>query len=345
MSASTPPQKQWMRGSPVKTVPLKGYFADGVWHCNCSPRLPASNFQVKKDGPNTGRWFYTCQQPKESSCGFFLWKEDAVGREMTAVMANSRSEPDTVRGMARIPTSRIEAENKFTDDNDDFGKWSSSPKEESKLAQPIARAESATPSPETPRKVGRTEGFLTPGSKRKFDEANALPTPSSGVRSSAQLNTAREDEDVFKTPNVGSSGTWDGHQPFGLRSPSCTPTPGRYREATDASDAPSQIAHNNYDITDEVLGVLKDQNLDDDTTTNLKKLLIRHAMKISGIAKGRDITRVALKAKDTKIAELQQKISALEAQREMDKTVIRHFKSDMTESIERRREKGRRMGG
>ncbi|KAH6723520.1 hypothetical protein BKA61DRAFT_12657 [Leptodontidium sp. MPI-SDFR-AT-0119] len=341
MSIFNTPQEQWMMGSPTKTVPLKGYFADGIWHCNCNPRLPASSFQVKKEGPNTGRWFYTCQQPKESGCGFFLWKDDAVGREMTAVMANSRSEPGA---SSRTPGGRLDPVNKSRDDDDDFGDWSLSPEEEKKLAQSIAHAESGSPSPETPRKASKTSQFSTPGSKRKFGET-MLPTPSTGGRPLTGFNTGRRDEDVFTTPTTNTKGTWDGHQPFGLRSPSGTPTPSRYRESTDASDGPSQTMQNNYDITDEVLELLKEQNIDDDITTNLKQLLSRHAMKISGIAKGRDITRVALKAKETKIAELQQKISALEAEREMDKTVIRHFKSDMTESVERRRGRGRGRGG
>ncbi|KAH7354702.1 hypothetical protein BKA65DRAFT_548789 [Rhexocercosporidium sp. MPI-PUGE-AT-0058] len=342
MSLFNTPQQQWMRGSPTKTVPLKGYFADGIWHCNCNPRLPASNFQVKKEGPNTGRWFYTCQQPKESGCGFFLWKDDALGREMTAVMANSRSEPG---GSHRNPGGWADLGNKSKEDDDDsFGDWSLSPEEERKLVRSTARAESGSPSPETPQKVSKTTHFSTPGSKRKFEET-VLPTPSTGGRPLTGFNTGRRDEDVFTTPTMNSKRTWDGHQPFGLRSPSGTPTLSRYRESTIASDAPSQTMQSSYDVTDEVLELLKDQHIDEDTTTALKQLLSRHAMKISGIAKGRDITRVALKAKETKIAELQQSISALEAQREMDKTVIRHFKSDMTESVERRRGRGRGRGG
>ncbi|PVH84347.1 hypothetical protein DL98DRAFT_651999 [Cadophora sp. DSE1049] len=339
MSIFNTPQKQWMKGSPTQTVPLKGYFADGIWHCNCNPRLPASSFQVKKEGPNTGRWFYTCQQPKESGCGFFLWKDDAVGREMTAVMADSRSEPSKTAG-ARTAAGNKSAE----EDDDDFGEWSLSPEEERKLAQSVTRAESGSPSPETPQKAIKTSQFSTPGSKRKFD-GTVLPTPSTGGRALTGFSTGRRDEDVFMTPATKPKETWDGRQPFGLRSPSGTPTPTRYRESTVASDAPSQMSQDNYDITDEVLDLLKDQHIDDEITANLKQLLSRHAMKISGVARGRDITRVALKAKETKIAELQQKISALEAQREIDKTVIRHFKSDMTESIERRRGRGRGRGG
>lgn len=260
---------------------------------------------------------------------------------MTAVMANSRSEPNKTAG------GRTDSRNKSAeedDDDDEFGDWSLSPEEERKLVQSVARAESGSPSPETPRKVIKTSQFSTPGSKRKLEET-MLPTPSTGGRVLTGFNTGHREEDPFTTPATNSKETWDGRKPFGLRSPSGTPTPVRYRESTVASDAPSQILQNSYDITDEVLELLKDKHIDDETTASLKQLLNRHTMKISGIAKGRDITRVALKAKDTKIAELQQKISALEAQREMDRTVIRHFKSDMTESVERRRGRGRGRGG
>ena len=40
----------------VKKVPHKGLFTDGVWHCNCDPRLPAQHFQTKNGGKNHGRW-------------------------------------------------------------------------------------------------------------------------------------------------------------------------------------------------------------------------------------------------------------------------------------------------
>jgi hypothetical protein len=90
--------------------------------------------------------------------------------------------------------------------------------------------------------------------------------------------------------------------------------------------------------------LLKDQHLDEETSSKLRELLNKQALRVSGIAKGRDITRVALKAKDSKIAELQQKITALSAEREMDKTIIEHFKRDVAQSIASRRGRGRGRG-
>lgn len=92
------------------------------------------------------------------------------------------------------------------------------------------------------------------------------------------------------------------------------------------------------------MAVLKDQNLDEGTASKLRDLLNKHALRVSGIVKGRDITRLALKVKDTKIAELQQRITALETGREMDKTTIAQFKRDISESIVSKPAHGRGRG-
>ncbi|KAI4863716.1 hypothetical protein F4820DRAFT_425980 [Hypoxylon rubiginosum] len=88
-----------MRSAGVPSTPssraaLTGLFRNGVWHCNCSPRLPAVRLVVRKDTPNKGRSFYTCQKDREKAnkCDFFLWAEDASEREIGSVLSNSRSE-------------------------------------------------------------------------------------------------------------------------------------------------------------------------------------------------------------------------------------------------------------
>jgi len=87
----------------------KGRFENGIWMCDCNPRLPAEHFQVKKDSPNKGRWFFTCQRSSSNrtknshlhipvnheaaSCGFYLWEDDAKPRMEAAVLNGVRSEP------------------------------------------------------------------------------------------------------------------------------------------------------------------------------------------------------------------------------------------------------------
>ncbi|KAI1779940.1 hypothetical protein F4818DRAFT_159763 [Hypoxylon cercidicola] len=82
--------------TPSGRVQLTGLFRNGVWHCNCSPRLPAVRLLVRKDTPNKGRAFYTCQKDRDKAnkCDFFLWAEDASEREIGSVLTNSRSETE-----------------------------------------------------------------------------------------------------------------------------------------------------------------------------------------------------------------------------------------------------------
>ncbi|KAI9740385.1 MAG: hypothetical protein M1834_004965 [Cirrosporium novae-zelandiae] len=82
------------RPSHSKTPLKKGLFMDGVWYCNCEPRLLATKFQVKKMGKNLGKWFYACQKPigNENRCDYFLFDDDAKCREKTNVLENTRSE-------------------------------------------------------------------------------------------------------------------------------------------------------------------------------------------------------------------------------------------------------------
>lgn len=288
---------------------------------NCEPRLPAAHFLVKKDGPNKGKWFYTCQEPKESGCGFFLWDDNAVAREMRAVIDNTNSEPDNLRTAADAsrdaratvasPPSNKWIHNLGKPKDDEFGDWPLSEEEETQAIQTTSRSIPGA-YPTTPRKAAKTDLFLTPGSKRKLGN-DYLPTPS----------TTSRGDDVFSTPSTARNARWDGKAPFALRSPSVTPTPSRYRAASTVPES-----SHDHDITDEVMALLKDQSIDDDTSASLRALLNRHAARVSGIVKGRDITRVALKAKDGKIAELMQKVNTLEREREMDRAVVRELRAE-----------------
>ncbi|KAI0164837.1 hypothetical protein GGR57DRAFT_213793 [Xylariaceae sp. FL1272] len=72
----------------------KGVLRGGVWHCNCSPRLPAVVRTVVKPNENNGRRFYVCPvgQKEGNRCNFYLWSEDAREREKNSLKTNNRSE-------------------------------------------------------------------------------------------------------------------------------------------------------------------------------------------------------------------------------------------------------------
>lgn len=220
----------------------------------------------------------------------------AKGREKGVVINNSRSEIETdstrggnVKGDKRTVEGHMKASNEWMAD----------------LGGDMRE-------PETPRKAVKTSGFATPGTgSTKAWERNALPTPDT------------KGEAFFTPASRNKGGMWDGNET------ATTPTPVRSRDLAGASTSPGSVSTplNNYDISEEALELLKDQDIDEEIKGELKQMLSRNALRISGIVKGRDIARVALKVKDTKIAELRQRIEGLEMEREMDKTLIRQLKS------------------
>ena len=75
--------------------------------------------------------------------------------------------------------------------------------------------------------------------------------------------------------------------------------------------------------------------LSHEAVNSLNEICNRHTLNLQGITRGRDISRIAIKTKDSQIAELQSKISALEAEKEANKAVIRHLRRDMELSREK----------
>jgi hypothetical protein len=367
------------RGAPRSTEP-KGVFADGIWHCDCKPRLPAEHFKVKKESKNKGRWFYICRNQAEKSCGFFLWDEDAKLREESAVLNNSRSEPQhrqvsnaqdgwaagrTRTGIfANIDPLATEAthtsikdedattdegspppayssqqtgnkrkaevaglnDNEDDDYDDELLPWPLTGQEEQDL---VASADKIMPPPETPRKATKTGVYATPATtvqkKRtlpwlqdKAESATAPRTPS--MFSNQQLLDSPSKPPTKALPPIpllasGRTPTLQAstHEPQ-AKSPS---PPNRYR------DALANPADSSSSLTNEALATLAGTSIPPSVLSNLRGILSKHDLKTQGIVKGRDISRLALKAKEAKIVELQARIASLEAEKEVDRSVIR----------------------
>ena len=340
------------RGNSRQSTQPRGLFADGIWHCNCSPRLPAEHFKVKKEGKNQGRWFYTCQQGEPKRCDFFLWDEDAKPREEAAVLSNSRTEPrregvqegwnagraraaDTEpprKGLfssnGRVTTGREDASTasptpppeystdpdgvngtkrtaQDADLDDDFGLSGS---EEEGLAKAADAA-----SLQTPHKVQKTGVYATPATtgKRKLPWLELPTTPAAASKST---------DDYPTTPSKQPAN--NGRPIIEPETPSAPPTlataatpspPKRHKDAlTDPADSASSL-------TSEVLAALSSVSMPPQTLSNVRSILTRHDLKAQGVVKGRDISRLALKAKDAKIAELQARIASFEADREVER--------------------------
>lgn len=277
---------------------------------------------------------YTCQKPQHTRCGFFLWMDDAKVREESAVLNNSRSEPTAEPQTPRkpraavvppTPESRPRAQPAPTlsgrkekvglEHEDSFG-WDPTDDEE------LATADLTF---ETPRKAARTQTFTSPGKRNCVEMADDEPAASSTML----LNSWPLSDDVFNTPSTAGRS-----KSTGLLSPDRTPaqflTQQTQADPTDPSD-----------LAEDALKILQPANLSKQIEIELVELLNRYDLRMQGIARGRDITRLAVGAKETKIAELQARITGLEAEKETSRTVIAHLKQDIATSPKKGGGRGR----
>ncbi|KAI9847180.1 MAG: hypothetical protein M1837_003043 [Sclerophora amabilis] len=305
------------------------------------------------------RWLvepvYTCQHSAPNRCNFFLWDDDAKFREESAVLHNSRSEPGstpqtpsshhssnkpvTPSTASRTPTfaspskltpgPRISqaAQADSDDEAAEFSDFSVNSDDERLLSETADRLNTSQatnqamsmPPPETPRKAARTQVATSPGKRRR-----SITPPSDWLTPSS--TDGEPDDDVFLTPtparnlfpaaHVQSSPVpGQENEGSGMLSPSITPMSQRYKDNGTNGDP---------DIVAEVIGLLREKKVDikGDILVALKDMLGRHARRAQGIAKGRDFARLAVKAKDVKIAELNYRVASLEVERETDRTVI-----------------------
>ncbi|KIW92372.1 uncharacterized protein Z519_07356 [Cladophialophora bantiana CBS 173.52] len=313
----------------------RGAFLDGIWHCDCDPRLPADKFQVKKKCKNHGRWFYTCQKPRPERCDFFIWNDDAKIREEAAVLSNSRSEPiapilhtPQKKDPSALPPTPQTGPNNINRQqtkepvhfkHEESFEWSSSNDEE------LIKAEQdmleKTPF-QTPKKAPRTGTLTSPG-KSTFVQAADEAVPASEAWPLS--------DDIFTTPTTTYQFAGGG-----LLSPSSTQVKRAAQHMLPETE-PSTLAS-------EALNILRNSQISSQVERELVDLLNKHDLRTQGIIKGRDITRLAVQVKDKKIAELQARISALEAEKETNKRVISHLKHDMAASPKKDKGRSTRRG-
>lgn len=346
------------RGGQGSSVKLNGLFDKGQWFCNCSPRLPAENFAVKKEGPNKGRRFFTCQNQQAKRCGFFLWSEDAQPREAAAVLNNSRSEPVDAAvqegwnaGRETPAKARFAAMPQYDlplspsptlltshgamkrdlqeagfansdDDEDEF--FSLTGKEEEEL---VKAADHATF--ETPHKAQKIGVYATPATTEKRT-ARKLPWLQDPTTPASSKKTV---SDYFSsTPSKSSSNPGFVAElpatpvPVAHSSTASAPGPQSPSPPTRHKDALVNPADRECALTNEVLAELAQTRLPPQTMANLRSILSKHDLRTQGVTKGRDISRLALKAKEAKVTELQAKVNSLQAELELDRGLIARLK-------------------
>lgn len=319
---------------------------------------------MKKDGKNQGRWFYTCQQQEPKRCGFFLWDDDAKPREAAAVMSNRTSEPqqriqdpdgwDAGRGISGkgfFPNAAIKEERDDTptptpSPSATLGSLGSSLKRSFDSARfdqsdddwgldddcdDLLRVADSFETPQA-HKVQKTGVYATPAtgkrSPRKLPWLERMASPPLINSASAHLITPSKPPSAVHTANA----TTPIGYPELTRALHTAQTPDSPSPQARFKDALVNPADSASSLTAEVLASLDSIHMPPDKLSTLRTILSRHDLKAQGVAKGRDISRLALKAKEAKIVELQSKIVRLEAEREVDRSVIQKIRWDLRHS-------------
>ncbi|KAI1481647.1 hypothetical protein K445DRAFT_315151 [Daldinia sp. EC12] len=375
--------------TPSSKVPINGHLRNGIWYCNCIPRLPAVQYLAKRETPNKGRTFYACKKDrnKENKCNFFLWTEDAHEREVNNVLTNSRSEAEGTPGrrpkkrqrtlhesitpakekrQGKTPvTSLADLDRMLNPDppspttrNETMKASSSSNKEASKTLEKGTSSdeddESAHTSDDGQAQPNSTPETPSAGSKRKMSDIEEYSDLSSGeeeelialANSSAQAQTKQRD--AFATPSGPRTVIEDGmatpltDKPVRrvlFADPSCPTTPRRDLAVSTSNSPSSQQQHpapntpgtsgGEQGLTQEVMALLYDQNIDGAVRKKIRGVLDRHAARAKGLERGRDASREAAKKAEAKVAELQQRVADLENQRRLDSEARQKMRTDL----------------
>jgi hypothetical protein len=195
------------------------------------------------------------------------------------------------------------------------------------------------PPPETPRKAAKTSVNMSPGRwHREGSPSPALPTSRGG-------DDPHNGPNIFTTPstsrNVSHNLFADLFPDSGLPTPqthrttrtgaewgsseAATPaTPSRFRDVGLASGGDSTTATDVFEILQEA-----HIRLPPEVEADIKTVLNTQAKKTEGILKGRDISRLNVKAKEAKIKELRCRIETLEADREVHRSILLAVRNDL----------------
>ncbi|CAO2656873.1 Nn.00g056760.m01.CDS01 [Neocucurbitaria sp. VM-36] len=324
-------------GGALKT--LKGAFVNGVWQCDCNPRVPAVHLQVKKNNENKGKWFRTCQKSEGERCGFFLWDDHAQPREAAALANNSRTEPDRAhpnvnpntpsrRQPSPPPPYTIQSEaagpsrkrTRSISDNvhDDYDLGQADEAFNDELNQVMAQVE-------TPSKAAKTTNFATPvTTRRKLPWQMGQSHGTSAYGLETPQTDRRHPNDPFASRPAVSGGSlftpskMDDDEAAQTATPSSsfeTPTPNRFQDV---------VAD---DLVRDVFGLLQEAQvrLGPQAGSDLRSMLLKHVRSAEGYKRGRDVIRATVKAKDAKIAELTYRVNTLEAELEAEKAMVKHL--------------------
>lgn len=348
---------------------LNGVFAKGTWYCNCDPRDEATLRKVERSKENRGRLYWSCDRTHTDPrrCDFFLWESEARVRSgdksppsdgaesapavqpTTPPRTAARNQHSTARPDAtQMPTpstrtstakaSKSRSIREFFKSNTEQAGTSSEEEAQGNAPDPGVRlppSSSATMVPETP----------TAGPKRKrveFEEDLIGDLSSDEER---QMNEAMERSTrklqqgaPIVTPAAERTGAASGG-PTPATARTLFPDAKRARaEGSGAAAAegagspvsgPSPQQGDDGGFVDEIMNLLRGQPLEDSVRRSVAQALDRQSGKMRGYMKGRDNVRAQLKTKEDRIAQLQERITALENKSKMQRQELTEIKAGL----------------
>ncbi|KAK6000153.1 hypothetical protein QM012_004141 [Aureobasidium pullulans] len=187
-------------------------------------------------------------------------------------------------------------------DHDSFP-WSLSGQEEAELLA----------APETPRKTVKFDGLATPATSTH----RKLPWLDQPAQSPFTISAKATPTKPSTLPQHPTSSNSSVAQHNAL-TPQVTPSASRFY------DPSAETTSLRSTLDQDVFAALDDSSikLPTDLTAKLREVLTRHELRAQGVIKGREITWLALKARDAKIVELQATIASLEAERDVDRARV-----------------------
>ncbi|KAG8666090.1 hypothetical protein FPOAC2_11185 [Fusarium poae] len=212
------------------------------------------------------------------------------------IHASGSSKPSTLLSAAVETPSRGPAKRRrdiFEEDEEEFSDLGSD--EERQMAAIADKsAEKAVP-----------KRYTTPSTSRSADVISGLPTPSVSRNLFPTSNSKRQKQVSFDNTPSRYTDTMSSATVSANTTPSKTPS-------RQQGHPPSSPPETDYDVTDEVMGLLRGQKVDPKILSSVQNILATAARRTKGIMLGRDTARASLKAKDENIATLQERIAASE---------------------------------
>ncbi|KAF5027677.1 hypothetical protein F66182_238 [Fusarium sp. NRRL 66182] len=173
-------------------------------------------------------------------------------------------------------------------------------------------------------KAAAQRRYTTPTNPRTTDVIAGLPTPSVARTLFHASEAKRQKQVSFEDTPSRYTATTSSATLSADPTPSKTKTPTGQRETPSAS--PPETG---YDVTEEVMGLLRGQKIDPKVLSSVQSALATAARRTRGIALGRDSARANLQAKDEKIAAMQERITALENRERMHRYQMTNIKAGL----------------